>query len=149
MLANELTETSFTVDTDSLAGGSDVRFRVVATDGVNTTLDETDQAISVPNHAPEISLLNPVNGKTYLPGALVVLQGSGTDMEDGTLPNLALSWSSDVQGGLGIGTSVAINSLMPGTHNITLTATDSLGKSSSTTVTILIGYNVLLPLVVR
>jgi hypothetical protein len=149
LLANELTETSFTVDTDSLAGGSDVRFRVVATDGVNTTLDETDQAISVPNHAPEISILNPVNGKTYLPGALVVLQGSGTDMEDGTLPNLALSWSSDVQGGLGIGTSVAINSLMPGTHNITLTATDSLGKSSSTTVTILIGYNVLLPLVVR
>ncbi|HBX69431.1 MAG TPA: hypothetical protein DEH25_08620 [Chloroflexi bacterium] len=149
MLASELTNPNYTVQTDSLAGGSDVRFRVVASDGVNTGLDETDQAISVPNHAPEVTIMNPVEGKTYLPGSAVILQGSATDMEDGTLPESALAWSSNVQGGLGTGTSVALNVLTPGVHTITLKATDSLGKTTSTTVSILIGYDIYLPLVIR
>jgi hypothetical protein len=99
---SDLTETSSLINTDEMAGGSDTRFRVIATDGVNTGFDETDQAISIPNQAPVALILNPENGSFHLPGNLVVLEGIGTDMEDGTLPDDMLTWSSDIQGSLGI-----------------------------------------------
>ncbi|GAB4579111.1 MAG: hypothetical protein Fur0022_18490 [Anaerolineales bacterium] len=149
LLDGGFTETSYEVQTDSLAGGSDVRFRVVATDGVNTALDETDAAITVPNQAPQATILNPAPNGYYSPGHLIVLQGYGTDMEDGSLPEEALSWSSDVNGGLGIGPSLPITTLTPGTHVITLTVTDSYGISSSVSVTINIAYPMYLPLIVR
>ena len=58
-------------------------------------------------------------------------------------------WSDDVQGGLGIGPSVPINNLTPGKHTITLTATDSYGISTSTSVTIDVAYPIYLPQVKR
>ncbi|HLF91506.1 MAG TPA: hypothetical protein VI451_21355 [Anaerolineales bacterium] len=148
LLQGDLTDSSYDVQTDSLAGGSDVRFRVVATDGVNTALDETDQAITVPNQAPQATILNPGNNSFHSPGSLIVMQGYGTDMEDGSLPDESLTWSSDVQGSLGIGPSLPINTLDPGIHVITLTVTDSYGISSSVSVTITIGYPIYLPVIV-
>ncbi|MFQ5858059.1 MAG: hypothetical protein ACE5LU_20840, partial [Anaerolineae bacterium] len=146
LLASELAEQSFTVDVDALAGGSDVRFRVVATDGVNTAYDETDEAISVPNKAPFAIITNPVAGETFAPGTLVVLQGTATDLEDGGLPDSALHWSSDRQGGLGIGPAVPVNTLQSGEHNIILTAVDSHGQTASVSVPIFVGHRVYLPL---
>jgi hypothetical protein len=145
VLASELTSQEIILQTDSLAGGSDVRFRVVATDGVLTGLDETDQAISVPNHAPNVIILNPENGMSYPPGDLVVLEGMATDMEDGTLPDESLHWSSDIQGGLGIGPSLALNSLKLGTHLITLSAADNYGVVTTTSVTVIISYQIYVP----
>ena len=145
LIEDGLTDQTFDLNTDDLAGGSDVRFRVVVTDGILTGVDETDQAITVPNHAPEVTILNPVGGGIYLKDALVVLQGMSIDFEDGTLDDSLLSWSSDVQGGLGVGPSVALNTLVPGNHIITLTATDSYGVSSSAEVTIFVGHPLFLP----
>jgi hypothetical protein len=79
----------------------------------------------------------------------VVLQGSATDFEDGSLPDEALSWSSDVQGGLGTGASLPIASLLPGAHTITLTAIDSYGITSSASVKIFVGYQLDMPVVVK
>jgi len=149
LLQGELTTPSYVVDVDAMAGGSDVRFRVVATDGVNTGVDETDQAITIPNQAPQVTILNPASHSFHPPGNLVVLQGAANDLEDGSLPDSALSWSSDVQGGLGVGPAVPLNTLLPGEHVITLTATDSLGVSSSTSVTIIIAHPIYLPVVAR
>ena len=123
-----------------------MRFRVVVTDGVNTSQDETDEAISVPNKLPDATILSPLLNEAYLPGGLVVLQGIGIDLEDGTLPDENLSWSSDKQGGLGIGPSVGLSSLVTGWHTITLTVTDLLGAESSASVQVFIGYRNYLPL---
>lgn len=149
ILATGLTSQSFEVSVDSLAGGSDVRFRVVATDGINTGHDETDAAISVPNKAPEAIITGPVMGHVVTPGALVVLQGTATDLEDGGLPDEALQWSSDRQGGLGTGPSVALNSLEAGEHTITLTAIDSNGQTASASVEIFVGHRVYLPITTK
>lgn len=149
LLAGELTEQSFAVDVDALAGGSDVRFRVVATDGINTAYDETDEAITVPNKAPYPIITNPLPGQVFAPGALVVLQGTATDLEDGGLPDEAMQWSSDRQGSLGFGPSVAVNTLEAGEHTITLTAADSFGQTTSVSVPIFVGHRVHLPLIRR
>jgi hypothetical protein len=149
LLQGGLTSTSYDVVVDSMAGGSDVRFRVVATDGINTAVDETDQAITIPNQPPVPTIFNPGNGTYTPPGGLVVLSGSAMDMEDGTLPDGSLVWSSNRQGELGIGPSVPINSLQPGQHIITLTATDSYGISAQTSVLINIDYPTFGPLVGR
>jgi hypothetical protein len=149
LLAGDLISPTYPVDVNSMAGGSDVRFRVVATDGINTAVDETDQAITIPNQPPMPTILNPAFGSIVVPGGLVVLQGSATDMEDGTLPDGSLVWSSDRQGELGVGPSVALNSLNPGKHVITLTATDSYGISVQASVQIDIAYPLYIPLIER
>jgi hypothetical protein len=149
LLQGNLTASSYAVDVNSMAGGSDVRFRVVATDGLNTAVDETDQAITIPNQPPVPAIFNPTSGSYTIPGGLVVLQGSAMDMEDGSLPDGSLVWSSDRQGELGTGSSLAINSLESGTHLITLTATDSYGITAQTSVVIHIAYPIYTPFVGR
>lgn len=148
LLASELSDTSLEVAVDSLAGGFDTRFRVVATDGVNTGMAETPGTIDVPNKAPMAVLLEP---STFLfaPETVVLLRGSATDLEDGSIPEEKLVWSSDVQGELGKGYEVAINTLTPGPHTLTLTATDSDGSSGSVSVAVFVGYGNYLPSVQR
>jgi hypothetical protein len=149
LLQGDLTSPTYDVVVNSMAGGSDVRFRIVATDGINTAVDETDQVITIPNQPPVPNIFSPINGSITLPGGLVVLQGSATDMEDGTLSDGSLVWTSDRQGELGIGPSVALNSLETGKHIITLTATDSYGISVQAQVQIVIAYPMFVPLVRR
>jgi len=149
LLDSDLSGTSRQINTDEMAGGSDTRFRVVATDGVNTGFDETDQAITIPNQPPQALILNPENGSIFLPGSLVVLEGIGTDMEDGTLPDDALAWSSDIQGSLGIGPSLPLNVLSVGKHVITLSIKDSFGIPATYSVTIRVAYPIYIPIILR
>ena len=137
------------VEVSSLAGGVDTRFRVVANDGIDIGFDETNGPISVPDQAPFVVISNPSNGQAFVPGALIIFQGSATDMEDGTLPDGALVWSSDRQGVLGTGPSLPLNTLQPGLHVIKLTATDSKGHASVITIGVFIGARTYLPVIMK
>jgi uncharacterized repeat protein (TIGR01451 family) len=147
LLANGLTSTSFTLAVDSLAGGANTRFRVVANDGVNIGMDETNAPISVPNKLPSAIIANPADGTDLAPGSLLVLQGLGSDLEDGHLPDEALAWSSDRQGALGVGPSLALTTLAPGLHTITLTVMDAAGQTNSASVKLFVGHRVFTPAV--
>jgi hypothetical protein len=149
LLQEGLTGTSYNVDATALAGGSDTRFRVVATDGVNTGYAETPLPISVPDKSPYVLITNPISGTVVAPGDLLVLQGTATDMEDGGLPDDVFHWSSDKQGSLGIGPSLGLNVLTPGLHLITLSVHDGQGHISTEKVSVFIGYRVYLPLILR
>lgn len=148
LLASELSDTSLELAVDTLAGGIDTRFRVVATDGVNTAMAETPNVIEVPNKAPMAVLLEP-SATLFAPDSVVVMRGSATDLEDGSIPEGKLVWSSDVQGELGKGYEIAVNTLTPGPHTLTLTAMDSDGASGSVSVSIFVGYGNYLPAVQR
>ncbi|MFZ1755045.1 MAG: hypothetical protein WAU10_14950, partial [Caldilineaceae bacterium] len=109
---------------------------------------ETPEAVEVPNKAPMPTILEP-SANFVAPGVVVVLQGTATDLEDGSVPEDKLTWSSSLQGEVGKGYEVAINTLTPGKHTLTLTAVDSQGISGSTSVDIFIGYGQYLPAVQR
>lgn len=145
LLATGLTEASYTVTVNDLAGSSEGRFRVVANDGVNIGSDETP-LISVPDQAPTASILNPGTNGSVPVGELLVLQGFGNDFEDGVLPDVALNWSSDRAGELGSGSELPVTDLAPGFHTITLKATDSSGQTATATARLFVGEQVFVPL---
>jgi hypothetical protein len=147
ILASGLSATSYEVQTDDLAGSNAARFRVVVSDGVNIGDDESP-LIVVPDQAPTASILNPLDGSDVTNGELLVLQGFGGDMEDGTLPEISMEWKSD-GASVGVGSSLPLAGLAYGPHSISLTVTDSAGHSTSVTADIFVGSRLHLPLVRR
>jgi hypothetical protein len=148
LLADGISGTSYAVAADALAGGASARFRVVASDGVNIGDDES-APVSVPDKLPMPIIAGPADASDLAVGDLLVLEGFAADLEDGTLPDAALSWASDRQGALGTGPTVPVSGLQPGEHTITLTAVDSAGQSASATAKIYVGARVFLPVTGR
>jgi hypothetical protein len=134
-LAVDLEANEIPVDPAHLPGSTDARVRVLATDGLNT-----GSAISLPfsveDKPPKASILSPVPGTTIERRERLVLMGSGSDLEDGSLEGSALAWSSDRDGALGTGNRLDITLLTLGEHRITLTAQDSHGLRDTASITV-------------
>ena len=146
-LVSELSASEYDVPLDELPGSHMGLFRVLASDGVNTASDDSDAVFSVESKPPQAIIISPDDMASYVSGQQVVLAGEGYDVEDGLLEDSALSWSSDVQGYLGVGTHLAAAGLQSGRHVITLTAVDSDQMEGSATVTVLVDMSLVrLPL---
>ncbi len=129
-----LTETSFAVDSASLPGGSSAGFRVIATDGYNTTHDDSDGFFTVAAKVPDVEIHLPNDGDVVAVGDTTVLSGTASDAEDGDLSGLSLIWMVDgVNAGVGAEISV---SLTNGIHSITLAAIDRDGNTSTAAVSV-------------
>jgi uncharacterized protein (TIGR02145 family) len=85
-----------------------------------------------PNQPPTAAISSPSNGASYTQGQNISFTGSGNDPEDGTLTGSSLVWTSDRDGQIGTGASFTKSNLSVGTHQITLTATDSKGLVGTT-----------------
>jgi formylglycine-generating enzyme required for sulfatase activity len=92
----------------------------------------------LPNQPPVAAIDTPLSGASFVEGDTVELRGHATDPEEGALTGGALIWTSDVDGALGTGASLATDSLATGEHRIMLVATDSEGLADSASVTITI-----------
>ena len=143
-----------TLDLSILPGTTQGKFRVTASDGVNTASDATDGIFTVPTKLPEITHLEPVSGTTYIRRQTVTFQGGAYDVDDNVLRDDRLTWSSSLMGELGTGGLLQRVDLVAGTHVITLTATDSQSNtvSASTVITVEQGddeYTIYLPIVFR
>ncbi|MBK8003506.1 MAG: PQQ-dependent sugar dehydrogenase [Gemmatimonadetes bacterium] len=90
------------------------------------------------NVAPVAQITSPAPGDSAATGDVVVLRGGAIDAEDGALSGSSLAWFSSLNGSLGTGDSLEVNTLLPGTHVLTLEATDSRGKTGSATVSLLV-----------
>jgi hypothetical protein len=91
----------------------------------------------------------PTDGGQLAPDRPATLAGYAYDPEDGPLADEALRWESDRQGALGSGRHLLVEALSPGTHQITLTATDSDGMTAQATIHVFVGTRLFLPLIWR
>jgi hypothetical protein len=149
-VAVNLTEESYTLDAGMLAGSETALLRVVASDGVNTSQDESDAPFTVEGKPPRPHILYPRDGSILPSGRPVILEGSGFDLEDGPLTNDAhFTWSSSLEGELGVGRELYFDALAPGWHAISLAVRDSEGFVGEETVSVFIGQQIYLPLLMR
>lgn len=148
-LASAEATITYGLDTSTLPGGTNAFVRILASDGVNT--GQADAGPFVVNGKEPTALISaPVDGSTFAPGENVLLVGDGFDLEDGSLPDSRLIWSSDRDGVLGIGRTVERNDLSAGTHHVTLTVGDSAGNQATATSTLTIRRPATyLPLILR
>ncbi len=136
LVATELTDTTYQLDTTRWPGGDACQIKVVASDGVNTGEVQTESSFSVSNKGPQVAISAPEDGAEVVQGMMVALQGFAQDPEEGTLSGEALSWLSDREGSLGSGTTVHTALNIAGQHIITLTAQDSEGATGATAITL-------------
>ncbi len=151
-LSGILNSKSATIDPANLPGTTQGKFRVLASDGVNTGQDTSDGVFTVPDKAPVVRITSPAPGARYIPGQPVALIGQALDVEDGMLTGDALRWSSNLSGALGVGQMLHVTDLPEGLHTITLAAQDRGAHRVETRITILVADldNIIyLPLPVR
>jgi len=134
-ISTRITETQLEVNTANLPSGSAARIRVVASDGMNTSSDDSDIPFIVGGKGPQAYIDFPQADQTVNLGDSLLLEGSAFDMEDGDLSGAALSWASNLDGTLGTGDSLTAM-LSAGQHVITLTATDNTSLTGIDTINI-------------
>jgi hypothetical protein len=137
----------------ALPGSTQGRMRVIAMDGFYTAQDTSDGTFTVAGNAPLPAIFMPTTGGSFAPGSVVELRGTASDLEDGPLAGSQLTWTSSISGTLGTGEVVALDTLPPGRHQITLSAIDSDGQTGTASVDIHVGYggghSVYLPVVLK
>ncbi len=92
--------------------------------------------ITAENIAPQLEIKEPVSFNHFSYGKPILMQVDINDYEDHLIPDVAVSWKSNLDGEIGRGKSLNIENLSPGTHKITVTAKDSEGLESSASTTI-------------
>jgi len=149
-LATPTKATEFIANLRQLPGYVDGKgyFEIMATDGLNTTRARSAplyaSADAVVGSNPWIEIITPDNSTRYKFGSTVLLHSSGWDLEDRQITGSSIQWSSNLDGPLGSGRLTSVNTLSPGVHTLTVTATDSDGMMTSDTSTVAI-TNRLLP----
>jgi len=152
ILANGLTGSSLVLDASLVEGTAQGKFRIVASDGVNTAQDDTDGVFGVPNKGPDVTIMSPSPLAAYTFGQVIALVVDARDLEGGTLEGSSLTWTSSLSGTLGIGAMLHVTDLITGTHTITVTADDGMGGTAAASVKIFIGTapgRTYLPLVLK
>ena len=88
------------------------------------------------NRAPAVTIATPNTGNSFIEGTAVQFTGSADDPEDGVIAGSSLVWTADAGIDLGTGSAFSVNNLSLGFHTIHLTATDSAGLRSVSSVSI-------------
>ncbi len=84
---------------------------------------------------PLVAISAPADGTTAVTGDPVTFTGTASDPEDGDL-SAVLSWTSSINGQIGLGASFQTAGLSPGSHTITASATDAATNTSMAAITV-------------
>ena len=136
LISNTITFTAASADLGSGEGESVYSggaVQCIWTQGIGLT-----RLTSGANQPPVATIINPGNGLIYNAGERISFTGSGSDEEDGSIPDAGLTWTSSIDGLIGIGDVVAYQDFSMGTHEITLTATDGEGATGTDAITLTI-----------
>jgi BACON domain-containing protein/all-beta uncharacterized protein len=125
------------VDFDRLPGANGTALlSILVSDGVHT-----GRTISAPFSVTKKSQVTgrisaPAPNTVFKLGDLVMLRAIAYDVDDGFLSGASVRWESNIDGVVGNGASFPAYQLHPGTHVITMTATDTDDNVAVDTVTI-------------
>jgi hypothetical protein len=117
------------VDSAYLAGSSQGLFEVRASANLHTVVARLGP-FNLDKKAPVAAITMPEEGLVFSSGESIILSGNGFDFEDGPLAEERLAWSSNLDGNLGTGESLMLDTLAPGLHTITLLISDSDGQTA-------------------
>ncbi len=132
-LVTDWPETSLQVDLSSLGQTEQGLIRARASDGFYSTSDNSDESFTVPNSPPQPYIITP-DGASFDSTTTIPLEGEANDLEDDQIDSNNFSWNSSLDGSLGTGRSLDVEELSVGTHTITLSVTDSDGKTSAASI---------------
>ena len=127
-------DTALAIPTTHLHGGDQCVLRVLATDGFNTAVAQTD-AFVLPKNSPTITISRLTAGQRVVFGSPQAVRVFAYDAEDGSIGSDSIAWS--LSGGLnqsGKGTEPILADLPPGPCTLVVTATDSDGNISTSTL---------------
>ncbi len=132
------TEIELRIDFDMLPGadGSAI-IRVLATDGVNSGFGDSTP-FSVAHKLPQVEIFFPEDGTVFRRGELVWLQASVSDLDESSIDEAAITWTSSVDGALGQGEELPTTSLSVGVHTITVTGTDTDGNMAEHSIDVIV-----------
>ncbi len=91
------------------------------------------------NNPPSVTISTPPDNANFDTGESITFSGTANDVEDGDV-TASIEWSSDLDGVLGTGASIAVSDLSVGEHVITATATDTQSSPGSDSITITVLY---------
>lgn len=95
----------------------------------------------IPTEQPTAHITFPSN-YDFVSTQNIIFEGEGFDPENGVLPDSLLVWSSNVDGELGYGSLLSVDSMSLGEHSISLKVTDFDGKSSNAVIIVsLVDYD--------
>ena len=133
-------DTSIDLDASELAGSTQALFRVTASDGFRIASDVSDSVFAIAGKTPEVTFASAVLGDVAYAAQNIPLRAEAFDVEDGVMTGASLVWSSDIDGPLGSGEAIDVlaTALTPGSHVLSIVATDSDGNgvSASRTITV-------------
>lgn len=139
-VATDVAGESYTVNLAELGATQQGLFRVAASDGFHGALDASDGPFTAPNQPPQVRITAPRAGDRFAGVQLVFFAGEAQDVEDRALAAANFTWQSSLDGLLGNGPTLLrpATTLSTGSHQITLTVTDTGGLSASATVALVI-----------
>jgi len=113
------TSTSITIPTDFLPASDNIIFKVVGSSGLGSNSAEVSN-LTIENRKPKAIIVSPKDGWVGNTETKWILQGYGSDIEDGTIPTG--EWTSSIDGQLNTETDIILS---PGKHILTFKVTDS------------------------
>jgi hypothetical protein len=134
MVAQGLSGTSFDLDASNVRNSEQARFRVWASDGIHTAVDQSDASFRVSNRVPAVFITEPPDGAVIAAGQTATFVGDAFDSDLGIMDDAQLGWSSSRDGPLGSGALLSVANLSLGTHTIALRADDGEGGVATVAV---------------
>jgi hypothetical protein len=113
------------------------RHQVTATvtDGWGAKASQTITLVVIGGPPPVAGIGWPPANASFFASQQIELRGTGSSPADGTIPDARLAWSSDRDGPLGTGHDL-LTRLSVNIHRIRLTATDSLNRVGTASITV-------------
>ena len=148
-LDRNLAGSSLAVDADQLAGSTNAFIYVQVSDGFNTATAQAGPFTVAPK-PPVVHIVQPQPHSTVQGHVYLQLEGTAFDRQE-ALTDAEFHWSSNRDGVLGSGRRLSLATLSMGVHTLTLTVTDSHGRSGqeSVEVTVTPSYDLYMPQVDR